>query len=871
MRNWLIFVVLCIARLTCAQTQIANESATGKTFQFASDGLTRGQLCSGGPPNYCARYDVIRNATAPPVSLTGLTGAGNCAIDNELGEVVCRVTDGNYNAFRGFRTQSDSNSGTVSLDGNLFSFVDQTGIGYLESVDRSTFPPTFHARGTTTTCFSGEAVSFSHVSPKTFYGSLGNTNIVGINKCVLNQASPVYVSATPTTNLSGTSALTVTPFLDPTTANCLGNEYFPYVNSSDLYNADPNDQFFSMQLRGSQDEGFLMVYFDTTIPGCHWWNTRTMTEGGSWGYNSTQVGALGTGTGTGPIQLQPAFLLPVPPTATAAAARTATGTIPVGTVVAVCDSLVQRNVGETPCSNTANVTMNAGGCGGLDCNSVTVVAPNIFPSGTQMAGTGYNVYACAPAGSCTPTLQNDGGATKPMTAPTGFSIACTAGCTGTTAYDYRVWIFAIVTPTTTLPGNMSVPTAPFNICSTSRAGCNLVGTFGVHPTWTLTYTPPANASAISIQHACTSPSLAYCANPQNFIWDQVKQFAPCPTPPCTTTVNLVGSGGDNTRIYETDGVSTNRLTLPNATITTLLTGTVTPPTQNGTGTKIHDNRGGPDGKWGMASSITTGNFNATLLGSGFAGNGGEFMHDHATGFTVLITTSKGGATGNPFNIVSAATGHKVLGYGVACAQDSLIDGVMIDCWPEVDSPAGMEAGLRHLNNYFLGFPEDNGAHHLSVQAMAPYAGVSNGTYPLLQGITQFEEVTLPASALVGTVFGVGLGLPGYSPISGSNAGQTNNQNRQYRLCNNWNSATSDDGAGAFNSEVSGNFAPDGRSGIFTSDMGIGSPTGIPPAGGPQLGDILGNFPAVCAAGSTGPAQPQLCSNARTDIYWCEFR
>lgn len=857
-----------------SRTIVANQSTVGQSYKITNDG-THSQICNGGPPYYCGRSDVIRHATPPPSNLVGLLGRGQCAIDPELGAQICRVTDGSTNAFRGFRTQSDSNSGTVSLDGSLFSFIDSKSNPYLMSVDVSTVPPTFSYRGRCTTCWSQEAVSFSHQFNNVIYGNIGGVNQPYITRTVIHQADSHYLTATATSDLSGTTAVsTNATYLDPSAANCLGLEYAPFFSTSDLYNADANDRYISMHLRGSQDEGFLMIYFDTTIPGCHWLNTRTMTEGGTWGYNSTALGALGSGTGTGPILNQNFFVLPIPPAPTVAALNVAGGTLVPGNTYGFCVSLVQFNVGETPCSTVTSIALLPGtGCSGLPCNAVRVTAPNIHPTSTIEDGTGYNTYACTPAPGCTPTLQFDSGATNPMTIPTGYSIACTAGCTGTQAYDYTVWLFALFdAPTATghknEPGYQSPPTLPFNICSTARAGCNLVGTFGNNPTWTIHYTPPTGATHISINRACNNPVLPYCATPQNFVWTQVKAIVPCAVPPCTVTAALAGGGGDNVRTYQVDSMSTDTTVVANAVINGLLTTTPQPVTINGTGTKVHDNRGAPDGKWAMISSTGAGNFSSSLLN----GVGGPMLHHHQTGFTALVTTGRGGAAGNPFNIISAAVGHKVIGYGTACAQDTLTDGIMTTCWPLVDSPAGMEAGLRRLNSYFLGFPEDNGAHHMGIQGQAPYPGVFNPVYPMVHGVTQFERVDLPTSALVGTVYAVGLGLPGYSPLSGANAGQTNNQNPQIRLCSNYNSATSDDGSGAFDSEVSGNFAPDGRTAIFTSDMGIGSaPLASPAAwGGPQLGDINGNFPAVCGAGSTLPGSPAgaLCADSRTDIYWC---
>lgn len=868
MRNWLIYVVLGLASMTCAQTTIKNESARGKQFKFTSDNVTDSQVCSGGPPYYCARTDTIRHAVAPPLALTGLLGAGVCITDPELGEQICRVTDAATSGNKGFRTQSDSNSGTMSYDGKLFSFVDTNGQSYIESVDTSTNPPTFHPRGRVNACAGGEAISFSHQLPNAFFGTgFGGIGTVAISRCVLNQADSHYLTAGPTTDLSGTPAVTANlAFLDPSLPNCLGNSgyYFPYLSPSDIYNADPNDRFFSMQLRGAQDEGFLMVEFDTTLPGCHWINTRTMTEGGAWGYNSTRAGDLGNHLGGGPITNQSIFLLPVPPAPTLTAVHFAGGSLVPGSTYSACVSLTINNVGETPCSSLTPITLPTGSvCSAAACNAFSVAAPDTNPINHVPQGTGYNTYACLGT-SCTPTMQLDAGAPNVMTPPT-FTIACTAGCTGTNKYDYEIRLWSVADATTTVPGHTSYPTAPFEICSTARAGCNIVGTFGVNPKWTFTFTPPTGATDIVVNRSCTTPGVFYCSTPGNYLFDQDLDIdlvkTPCTAPPCTVVVNLGGSNGDHTKWYEGDGIALNLITIPNAIVASIAATATPSQTVNATGTKIHDHRGSPDGGWGSSGFIQGGNYNAQLVG----GNGQVLLHHFSTGFSVIQTTTKGGAVGNPFFVINAAQGHKVLGYNIACAQDTLLDGLMTDCWPLFDSASGMEAGLRHLNPFFTTAPADSGAHHLSVQGMAPYPGVFNPFYPITEGITGFGTVAFPTSPLVGEIYAVNGSLPGYHPISGANVGQDNNPNPQYRLCSNYNAAVAGDGAGLFNSEVSGNYAPNGLSGIFTSDMGMGSPT-APPTGGPQLGDVNGVFPAVCGAGS----KSNLCVNARTDIFWCRF-
>lgn len=837
MRN-LPTICLLLCSSLFAQVKIVNEQ-TGtvhNSFAWGNEATlgVQAQLCNGGPPFYCGRTDTNRLATPPPPSLLGLTGAGACLIDTELGATICRATDAATNTNNGFRTVSDSNSNSVSLDGRLFSFVDQGGRGYLEEIDPYTQPwPTLHYRGFVSQAWAGEALSFSHTNPNVFYGqgfkASGFTGYVGspaISQTTINRSDPAWLSAGANTDLSTTTAVTINQaFLDPSASNCLGGAagfYYPFLNTSDIYGADPNDRFFSQALRGSQDEAFLMVYYDTTIPGCHWWNTRTMTEGGTWG-------------NVGPIANQQWYLLPIPSAPTVV--QTTSGSLITGHQYAVCISLTQNNVGETPCSPNSTITMSGTNHG------ITVTAPNINPANVLVAATGYNTYACdlTVNPSCTPTLQYNGGATNPLTPPSGFSIACTAQCTGANQYNYEVWLWAITLPTTTVAGGMSAPTAPVIINQTA----------GNNPTWTITYTPPVGATDIAIQRACTSGSLVYCSTPNNFIFDQVKQVKVCATPPCTVTAALAGGGGDNTRTYEMVTVSNNGSSLPNASITNISTTTVQPANVNTAGIKIHDNRLNPAGTWSMVSVVQSGNYGPLINNTN-----NPLLHDIATGVIVAATTTHSDPA---HNVAALATGHKVLSYTQGCAQDTLINGIMTDCWPLVDSSTGMEAGLRHLNPYFIGTPQDNGAHHLSVQGQAPYPGVIAANYPVVQGVTNFESTSLPTDALVGTVYAAATIKPGYYAISGPLLGQVNNQNPQHRLCTNWNSATAGDGAGAFNSETSGNFSPNGLMGIITSDMGSGSATGLP-----RLGDINGNDPPL-ASGTKSAA-----TMSRTDIFVCFY-
>jgi len=98
-----------------------------------------------GPPNYCARQDMVISQPETPVfNMGGLSGAGTCYVPKDFGLPVCRLTDANWDPSKtagNTFSPIGANNHFFSCNHNLIFFGSSDGNGYVAALSAGSTAP----------------------------------------------------------------------------------------------------------------------------------------------------------------------------------------------------------------------------------------------------------------------------------------------------------------------------------------------------------------------------------------------------------------------------------------------------------------------------------------------------------------------------------------------------------------------------------------------------------------------------------------------------------------------------------------------------------------------------------------------------------
>lgn len=592
-------LILLIPLIGCAAK--AQIKVGGGTIGGGGIGLPAPPpLC--GLPNFCSPTNANVDQTSAPGALIGLTGLGATFTD-VTGNLIIRATDytlnGGTSATTAFRTNSDSNDNVWSSDDKAFGICRTGGSLYIDAFDPVTHAVTPKGIATSAKGLCDQ-VSWLHSTPMSYFYTSGSTLL----KETIDTSSGTWTGS-PGDNTNLSAAINTVTLLDVST-QCSGFAFNRYMAMSDVNGLDSVDRYVGFGNRLVQDEGFQSFIYDS-VNGCHWIDSRAMTEGGAWGASGAITGA--------------AVLIPTPAAPAVTAVTNGSGALINTHQYRVCITETKNNVGETPCSSNSTVTTNTPN------NAISVTSPGATPANTVSAPTGFNVYACDNTASpgCSPVLQTNGtNASGALLQPTGVSAACTVNCSGTRAYTF--WVYA------TNAGGQSPLSASF----TSAA------TMGDNSTFTVSVNQVTNAATYSV-----FTDFTYNLNVLN-------NAGTCGAGVCTITVNTNPAAvGFKIKQNETVPIATTPV------ITAVAATAITPPSTNTTGIKFHNVKVDGTGKWAK---------NAPAGGNTFQA---AYTTDPTLFVDVLTGASIFGAnTSVPsLSVGTICVGHDVMGQGTIFGRD----------------------------------------------------------------------------------------------------------------------------------------------------------------------------------------------------------
>lgn len=698
--------------------------------------------------------------TSAPAGLLGVTGAINSTITDVTGNNVIRAT--NYSVSGGTTGTAAFRTNSDSND-NVWSIDNKAFIVFRTggALYFEGFDPvglTVSPKGTATNRGFGDAAVFSHTTPMMYFGYFGSL----IQSYLINPAHAAWTGATGNSDV--TAAITPTTILD-VSSGCSGLAYSRYTTIQNIYTIDAADKYMSFRLATVADNGTQIFMYDSSR-GCYWFDARTMMQGGAWG-----TPGLVTNAAT--------VLLPVPaaPTVTATTGGSLTSTH----VYNVCVTYTKVSIGETPCSSNSSVTVTAPN------NAISVTPPVNNLATTVSTATGFNVYACDNTASpgCTPNAQTNGtNASGSLAPPTGLSLACTTNCSGSTTY--QLWVQA----------NNAGGASPLSTITSSAVGLNAA--------FTLSLTQVANAATYTVY------------TDYLFNMNVNASAGTCAAGTCTLTVQ--------TNPSQVGILSGQNQTVPIATtpvVTSLLSGTLTAPVTNTTGTTIHDVKNDGTG-WLLATVPGNGSWQSAYNGNG------NILLDTNTGFLLFGNSI---TRNDAINAPLLTLGHKVSSFTKVYGNDSNTTHPVV--FTLSDSSSAISTSKVTLSTGY----SNTGDQHFSAQMQVP--NYANPWYIGSDGLGWLSHA-IPNAYLIDYLYA----LENVSPSP-----------RFWKLCQNWES-----GLQGFNSQVSGHPTVDGKFIVFSSDMGVG--TGVTSG---QLGDASGN--ATCTDNTT----PGTATSCRTDIYICVTR
>ncbi len=694
MARCLIFVLL--AATASPQVTIKGVTITGVNISTSP--------C--GAPNFCSPTNANVDQTSAPAALLGLTGVGASTTDAATGNLIIRATDyslnGGGSTSAAFRANSDSNDNVWSIDDKMVGICRTGGGLYIDAFDpvgRTVTPKGFSGQ----TKGGCDLVHWSHVTSGSWFYSQGSI----FNQNTVNTSSGTWTGSTGG-NTDLTAAINTTNLLD-VSSGCPGLAFNRYMSVSTLYGLDSADRWLSFGLRYAQDEGFQAIQFDNAGGGCHWSDSRSMTQGGAWG-------------GSGSLTFANSVLLPAPaaPTLTA----TTGGSLAQAHQYTVCIKYVKAEIGRTPCSSNASITVNNPN------NAISVTPPTATPANTVSKAGGFNVYVCDNTVSpgCIPTQQTNGtNASGALAMPTGLAAACTSNCSG--AVSYTFWVYAINA------GGQSPTSAPVTIAS-----------LGNNAVVNVSFTQVTNAATYTVL-----TDFQYSSNAR-------AQAGSCVAGTCTISVNTnPNSSGYNTLWNQTVPIATT----PVITSLTTTDSDAANDTTNTTGIKWHDMKNDGSGAWQMltVSAVSIGNIQSSYV------TDSVLFLDVSTG-----TALWGSNTSTPaLNAGKICVGHHVLGWSTYMGFDCNTGNATR--WVLNDSSATTEASQF----YFVsgGF----GAHGASDVHYSAQMQYQNSNFPWYIGSdgSGYASHAVPATYLTLELWG----LQNQTSVSGGST--------IWKFCQNWES------------------------------------------------------------------------------------
>lgn len=574
MKQYILLASLSLALLIQQSTTGGIKISGGVRM---GSGIVISNACA--PPNFCSPTNGGTGQTSFPVAtLGGLTGVGAIYTDPVSGNIITRITDytmsGGTTGSSSFRAPSDSNDETFNSDDTIIYVCRTGGAAYLIAWNGSTHVPT--PKGTTGGNGACDAFAWSAVSPTDWFGVTAPSFL---NKYTINRSSPTWTGSTGG-NTSLAAAISTTQLLDIST-QCTGSGYTPYTFATNVYTADSAGKYVAFQMRLVQDQGYLIYLYDTTLGGngCHWVNTRTMTQGGGWGSSA--------------MSFANSILLPAPPAPSGS--TSSAGSLISNHSYTLCITYVKNTVGETPCSPNQTVTL------GPTDTEFFVNLPTASPSGTLTKATGINLYACdnTAVPGCTPVLQEvSNNPNGNLAQPIVNSATCTANCTN----NGRTFTFRVVAENA---GGESIWSAPFTTASVST-----------NASFTVNINQVTNATGYDIYL-------------DDLVTTAVNNNAgSCGGGTCNITLNT----NSNSVGFSYNYMQTVPITGGNPLVSTMRTGTPAPPVTNTTGGKIHDLKF--DGTSKLTVSVVGGNFQ-----TGYTSNAREFFNVNTGVMTYSSSTS----------------------------------------------------------------------------------------------------------------------------------------------------------------------------------------------------------------------------------------
>lgn len=650
--------------------------------------------------SFASPFDTNIDQTPTPAIFEKPLGVGDKFTD-VTGNIVIRVSDrsmaGGTTLGTGasFRTDSDSNDNVWSSDDRAFSIYRTGGGMYVVAWDPATNTPTPKGLATCGNGCDGPAWRHDPGHPLTYRYNPSSSSL--LNEAVINPLHSAWINAAGTGSSNIYAAETTSTLLNVAT-DCPGLAYNKYADFTlvDLSIADRADRFTTFGGRMSADNGFHFFIYDQQR-GCHWVDSRTMTDGGAWGHSG-----LLTYAGT--------VLLPAPaaPTLTA----TTGGSLTQGHQYAVCLEYVKSIVGPTTCSAISLVTVNAPN------NAIQVTAPTATPANTATGPGGFNFFACdrsAPdstrgdgvkvaGANCVPTQQTNGtNASGALAQPVITNLACTSGTCTTGTNTYCVKIYA------NNAGGSSPYSAPVCVSVAGGLGTGLTATFN----------QVANATSYTA-------TLDY-----DYVGPVRNNAGSCSGGVCSIAINTSPNQMSYQMVY---AQSTPIAITP--TITSLSTTGQVPDLVNGSGYNFHDGKGTADGKWiWMGPSVS---LNCTQHAIG------PIYYDLETG--VAVPAGQDNASFPELNIPNQFCGHRVIGMNQIFCNDG--NAGKQTTWTLNDDSATLEASKTVLSEASLWTPFLDDIH-VSGQMQA-----SNGANPWYVGSDSGTGHTVGTSYLAGYLWAI---------------------------------------------------------------------------------------------------------------------